>query len=95
MLLVKMGWLHVSELFSHFNPSHSCSSILIILSTCLSRLAHRDLLLLGEDGLVAVGLGQRTRGGGGGRRGVGLGLDLGLLEGQRPLGVCLLCSFPF
>ena len=49
-------------------------------------LADGDLLLLGEDRLVAVGLGQRAGRGGLGGGGVGLGLDLGLLERQRPLG---------
>ena len=45
-----------------------------------------DLLLLGQDRLVAVGLGERAGGGGLGGGGVGLGLDLGLLQRQRALG---------
>ena len=44
-----------------------------------------DLLLLGQDRLVPVGLGQRAGGVGLGGGGVGLGLDLGLLQRQRPL----------
>src|SRR5690606_16968437 len=47
---------------------------------------HGDLLLLGEDRLVAVGLGQRAGRGGVGLGGIGLGLDLGLLQRQRALG---------
>src|SRR5699024_2798518 len=45
-----------------------------------------NLLLLGQDGLVLVGLRQRAGGRSLGAGGVGLGLDLGLLEHQRTLG---------
>ncbi|WP_278260327.1 hypothetical protein [Nocardioides convexus] len=45
-----------------------------------------DLLLLGQDRLVPLGLRERAGGGGLGCGGVGLGLDLGLLERQRALG---------
>ena len=43
-------------------------------------LALGDLLLLEEDGLLALGLGERAGGGGLRVGGVGLGLDLGVLE---------------
>ena len=49
------------------------------------RLPDRDLLLFGENGLVAVGLGQRAGRGGLRIGGVGLGLDLGLLQHEFPL----------
>jgi len=44
------------------------------------------LLLLAEDRLVPIGLGQRARGGGLGGGRVRLGLDLGLLEHECPVG---------
>lgn len=49
------------------------------------RLALGDLLLLGEDLLLAVGVGQRSGGVRLGRGGVGLGLDLGLAQVQGAL----------